>query len=127
MKQPCRTDYSSRKYATTTILTIGVKDAKGREVGFQISKCEYDVIAVEGELRKTEYGWYSEASGRAWEAEPGHYYEWSAISSRDGKRYGSARMVVSGMNDVETQSELYRRINRASKVAWKKWIKKESV
>ena len=101
---------TNHKWEEIGLINTGAIDSRGREVGFLVSKYEYDVVEVDENHECSLI-----------EMAIGHYVRLSAISSRNGTRYGSAAMDVTGTDVVEIRKELDIKIARATKVVIKKW------
>jgi hypothetical protein len=152
-KVPCyRTGLTPYQGEYQKRIDIGVKDSKGREVGFVVSIREFDQIPTDTTGFTTfyikDYHIYTKDSPE-WtpdmpvshyfkhdptskyefegttlhDAVPGHYYDAYAISARNGIEYGSANMSVVGTDFNAVMAELNLKIKKATKLALKKWNK----
>ena len=113
-------------------IEIGAIDARGRSVGFTLGKAEWDAVEYMGKYEAfvNQAGELSQEYFSASDEEihqclrltvPGHYVRLTAISSRNGKPYGSAEINAEGMDVEAVRVELNAKIARATKIALKKW------
>ena len=89
---------------------FGVVDAKGRSVGMLVTATEFDCVpAVEGRYCRTVFPL-------------GHMHCFCAISTRNNKPFGSATIYVHDQDKGVALEEINARIERARKVAVRKFI-----
>jgi hypothetical protein len=150
-KVPCyRTESNDYKGEYHKRIDIGVKDSKGRVVGFVVSIREYNQVPTDitgyTAFYQKDYHLYTKDSPE-WTPDmpvshyfkhdptseysfvgttlhdvvPGHYYSVSAISARNGIAYGSASMDVVGTDLNDVMTKINLKIKKATKLALKKW------
>ena len=106
-----KTRYGKPEVIGTAVVDFGVKDSKGRAVGFWVRREKRVYIPV------------AEDATSYWNHDAGTFFLIIGIASRDGDPFGSADSRVEAPTLEEAEAEFAKRLERARKVAIKKWAK----
>lgn len=106
--------YTETKVGAQEIIDFGVADAKGRAVGMK-RYLRHEVRTLHE--NKPDRGCSLWLVGAPLEQFVGY-----AISTRNGERFGSAEIKVSGATEAEVSAEIDARIEKARKLAVKKHL-----